>query len=124
MTPDTLFLRAFLLSYANMIYKIPAAQTDSLNQHLAQNERLRRLAVLAKGAQRDALLARLHAPIDQWTAGQSDKLRKRYVNQLLSHLSEKVLAEPGKSWVVLVDIEHYADLKVKLNGAARFEWMD
>jgi hypothetical protein len=69
-------------------------------------------------------LARLHAPIDQGTAGQSDKLRKRYVNQLLSHLSEKVLAEPGKSWVVLVDIEHYADLKVKLNGAARFEWMD
>jgi hypothetical protein len=124
MTPDTLFLRAFLLSYANMIYKIPAAQTDSLNQHLAQTERLRRLAVLAKGAQRDALLARLHAPIDQWTAGQSDKLRKRYVNQLLSHISEKVLAEPGKSWVVLVDIEHYADLKVKLNGAARFEWMD
>lgn len=124
MTPDTLFLRAFLVSYANMIYKIPAAQTDSLNQHLAQNERLRRLAVLAKGAQRDALLARLQAPMDHWTTSQADKLRKRYVNQLLGHISKKALAEPGKSWVVLVDIEHYADLKAKLNGAARFEWVD
>lgn len=124
MTPDTLFLRAFSLSYANMIYKLPPAQTDSLNEHLAQNERLRRLAVLAKGAQRDTLLARLHAPIDQWTGGQADKLRKRYVGQLLSQISKKVLAEPGKSWVVLVDIEHYADLKAKLKGATRFEWMD
>jgi hypothetical protein len=123
-TPDTLFLRAFSLSYANMLYKVPAAQTDSLNQHISQNERLRRLAVLAKGAQRDTLLARVHAPIDQWTEGQSDKLRKRYVNQLLSQLSQKVLSEPGKSWILLVDVEHYADLKIKIKGASRFEWMD
>jgi hypothetical protein len=123
-TPDTLFLRAFSLSYANMLYKLPAAQTDSLNQHTAQNERLRRLAVLAKGSQRDTLLARVHRPIDQWTAGQSDKLRKRYVNQLLAQMSKVVLAEPGKTWVLLVDVEHYADLKIKIKGANRFEWME
>ncbi|MDP2188765.1 MAG: hypothetical protein Q8J69_08790 [Sphingobacteriaceae bacterium] len=123
-TPDTLFLRAFSLSYANMLYKVPAAQTDSLNQYNSQNERLRRLAVLAKGPQRDTLLLQLHAPIDQWTAGQSDKLRKRYVNQLLAQMSKKVLTEPGKAWILLVDVEHYADLKVKIKGANRFEWMD
>ncbi len=123
-TPDTLFLRAFSLSYANMLYKLPVAQTDSLNAYIMQNERLRRLAVLAEGPHRDTLMWRVHAPIDQWTGGQSDKLRKRYVSQLLSQLSHKVLADPGKNWILLVDVEHYADLKIKIKGANRFEWME
>lgn len=124
MTPDTLFLKAFSKSYANMLFEVSEAQTDSLNEHNQQNERLRRLAVLAKGPQRDTLLAQLHAPIDQWTEGQADKLRKRYVNQLLSRISKKALSKPGESWIILVNIEHFDDLKVKLKGATRFEWID
>lgn len=122
--PDTLFLRAWTNSYALMVYRIPAAFTDSLNAMSEQQERLRRLATISRGSRRDTLLQQLHGPIDQWTDGQANRMRKRYARQLLNNLSRQALANPGKSWLLIIDIEHYAYVKEAFAAAKRIEWYE
>jgi hypothetical protein len=122
--PDTLFLRSWTKSYDQMVKNISITLTDSLNDMIDQQERLRRLATISRASRRDSLLQQLHLPIDQWTDGQSFRMRKRYARQLLNNLSRYALAQPGKSWLLIIDVEHYTYVKEAFASAKRIEWYE
>ena len=103
--PDTLFLRSWSKSYAQMLLSLPDEVKDSLNASSERYNRIRTLAVITKGPKRDSLLAQLGANMDELTLGKYTAMRKRFVQQLL-HASNRIMAtNPGKRWVFVMDIE-------------------
>ncbi|MFN3529091.1 MAG: hypothetical protein ACK417_04120 [Bacteroidia bacterium] len=121
-TPDTLFLRAWSISYARMMYKIPVLETDSLNALHDKHEQMRRRAVMAPPTKRLELLERAFGPIDRYTDGHARKLRKRYSRQMLNALSRVALKDTGKEWLLLIDVDHYADMKTAFDNTKRMQW--
>lgn len=118
-SPDTLFLRAWTRSYSMMMYQLPPEQTALLNADATKLAASRRMVVLTKGPGKSELVQAMHAEMDEWTSGLSDKLRKRYARQLLNQMNKEVLAQPGNKWLLLVDVEHHQPMHAALQKVKR-----
>jgi len=119
--PDSLFLRAWSGSYARMLMALPEAVRDSINLTSERYNRLRTLAVIAKGQRRDSLLRELGANMDELTMGKYTSMRKRFAQQLLHASNKKMARQPGNKWVFLVDIELFPYIRDAIERTSRYQ---
>lgn len=120
--PDTLFLRSWSKSYERMLLALPKAVKDSLNATSERYNRIRTLAVIAKGHKRDSLLAQMGANMNELTFGKYTALRKRFAQQLLHACNRQMAKEPGKKWVFIVDIELYPYVRDAFKKTSRYRY--
>jgi len=120
--PDTLFLRSWSKSYERMLLGLPEVVKDSLNATSERYNRIRTLAVIAKGHRRDSLLTHLGANMDELTFGKYTSLRKRFAQQLLHASNRQMASNPGKRWVFIVDIELFPYVRDAFKKTSRYRY--
>lgn len=118
--PDTLFLRSWSASYAQLIEQLPDSMTVAINKREDELHLLRRLALLSSGARHDSLLKQLKLMPDEQTAAQHDRLYRRYAREMLHSFSKTALRQPGKRWLLIIDVELYPYVKQAFASTPRF----
>ncbi|GEM_PF-2308695 len=113
-TPDSMYQRAFSRSVNKLLAPLNEYQLNELRIHEKKAEGWRIRALLENKTTRDSLLDLMYTNRLELLGTGFEKLPKRYARLLMGSMNTHFLQQPGKTWIVLVDIEKYKPLRKEI----------